>query len=141
MKIRLCFVWLCHSHSPNLRMASSSFSTCFLCIPSLNSKSSTVLKSPTLTTKKPHCLARLRVRVSQKASPPHNNNNNATTDSVETPSSPEPPHTSSFSLLHHFRYYSLVLILVELKFCFFLFCHDLFYGVLFFFNLFVFLGH
>ncbi|XP_061362114.1 protein DETOXIFICATION 44, chloroplastic isoform X2 [Gastrolobium bilobum] len=73
----------------------SSLSTCFLCIHSL--------KSPTLTTK-PHCFARLRVRVATKASL-HNNSDN--TDSDETPSlqstSPKQVHNSFSSLLPRFR--------------------------------------
>ncbi|KAJ1376210.1 Multi antimicrobial extrusion protein [Sesbania bispinosa] len=76
----------------------SPLSTCFL----------PTLKPPTLTTK-PHCFARLRVRVrvSPKASSPPNKNATNNTDSVETPSlqssSPKPPHNSSSSLLRPFR--------------------------------------
>ncbi|KAJ1379858.1 Polysaccharide biosynthesis protein, C-terminal domain [Sesbania bispinosa] len=76
----------------------SSLSTCFL----------PTLKPPTLTTK-PHCFARLRVRVrvSPKASSPPNKSATNNTDSIETPSlqssSPKSLHNSSSSLLSPFR--------------------------------------
>ncbi|KAK7339966.1 hypothetical protein VNO77_20656 [Canavalia gladiata] len=74
----------------------SSLSTCFLCTHSVKSPA---LKTPTLTSKT-RCFVRLRIRVPPKAS---SRNNNANTDSVEKPSSHEPPRNSTSSLLRRFR--------------------------------------
>lgn len=80
-----------------LRMASS-LSTCFPCT---NSFKCQTLKSTT----NPRCFARLRLRVSPKAS---SRNNNADTESLETrsnqSSSPKAPTDSSSSLFRGFRY-------------------------------------